>query len=335
MPHDDDGLTNRSASGPTNTAPHQLSGMSLDEIGIVCGTDKSSLRQNYLIHYDRMLRDFREKPITLMEIGVYNGASLMMWERYFQNATIVGIDIIQSCVQFAGGRVKVEIGSQDDPEFLATVSAKYRPDVIIDDGSHRADHMIFTFERLFPVLQPGGCYVVEDIGAHGHPGGERHRGTSQVSAIDYFTELQRPVLTGWLDPGKLAGLPHYLSRTMARVEVAPSLVAMWKVSQSPAVDPDHLEKLTAESGKDEAWLFLSEFFQRHTGNLSRAHAASMRAVALMPRSPWAHLRLSLVQEARGDLEGALEAAKAAAELGPPNHALFRDRLQQLITRKPV
>ena len=35
-------------------------------------------------------------------------------------------------------------------------------DIIIDDGSHINEHVIRTFQYLFPKLKPGGIYVVED-----------------------------------------------------------------------------------------------------------------------------------------------------------------------------
>ena len=44
------------------------------------------------------------------------------------------------------------------------MNLKYGPfDIIIDDGSHRNDDMVISFETLFPVLKCGGMYVVEDL----------------------------------------------------------------------------------------------------------------------------------------------------------------------------
>jgi demethylmacrocin O-methyltransferase len=36
-------------------------------------------------------------------------------------------------------------------------------DIVVDDGSHRNEHVIDTFKILFPLLSPGGYYVVEDL----------------------------------------------------------------------------------------------------------------------------------------------------------------------------
>jgi hypothetical protein len=36
-------------------------------------------------------------------------------------------------------------------------------DIIIDDGSHVNEHVITSFRTLFPYLQDGGIYVIEDL----------------------------------------------------------------------------------------------------------------------------------------------------------------------------
>ena len=131
--------------------------MSLDSIGILYGTDKSSLVHGYLPHYEKIVGHLRDEKFNLIEIGVQDGASLRTWQAYFRKARIIGVDIAPSCKSHAGGRIHVEIGSQEDDIFLTRLAEKYPPTVIIDDGSHRPDHQIFTFKCLFPKLAPGGC----------------------------------------------------------------------------------------------------------------------------------------------------------------------------------
>ena len=134
--------------------------MTLDELGISHGTDKTSLANDYLRLYEEIFAPFRNRPFTLWEIGVANGASLKVWGEYFPKAQILGIDNNPQSKQYEGPRVRVAIGSQEDPEFLAGLAREPAPDIIIDDGSHQADHMQLTFERLFPVLAAGGLYVI-------------------------------------------------------------------------------------------------------------------------------------------------------------------------------
>jgi cephalosporin hydroxylase len=121
----------------------------LDTLGLRFGTDKSSAGHDYLDHYDDLLATLRQEPINFIEIGVFNGQSLATWASYFTNATIVGIDINPECRRFESDRARVMIGSQDDPAFLFDVARKYPPTVVVDDGSHEAHHVIYTFEGYF------------------------------------------------------------------------------------------------------------------------------------------------------------------------------------------
>ena len=54
--------------------------LSLDEIGIETGTDKSSMHHGYLDFYEMFFETLRDKPVRILEIGVLGGASVMMWE---------------------------------------------------------------------------------------------------------------------------------------------------------------------------------------------------------------------------------------------------------------
>jgi hypothetical protein len=146
----------------------------LDAIAMTTYTDKSSLRLDnscawdYCRHYEELFGDLRDEPINLIEIGVAGGGSLEMWLRYFARARIIGIDINPTCSRYARGRAEVRIGSQDDEQFLRSVAADSPPTIVVDDGSHIAAHIIKTFEVLFPLLVPGGFYVIEDVSFHFH-----------------------------------------------------------------------------------------------------------------------------------------------------------------------
>lgn len=136
----------------------------LDELGIKYGTDKSSLSHNYCDKYDKVLPFNRNETLAIMEIGVQGGNSIKMWEEYFYKSNIIGIDILPECKKLETDRIKIEIGSQYDGEFLTEVGKKYGNfNMILDDGSHQNEHVIFSFEMLFPYIEPGGVYIVEDV----------------------------------------------------------------------------------------------------------------------------------------------------------------------------
>lgn len=120
---------------------------------------------HYIPIYDRYFSKYRGTPVRFLEIGVNKGGSLQLWRKYFgDDAVIFGIDINEDCAQFDGQAGQVRIGSQADRDFLKDVAEEMGGiDVVLDDGSHRMDHVRFSFRALFPRLNPGGTYMVEDL----------------------------------------------------------------------------------------------------------------------------------------------------------------------------
>tara|TARA_B100001093_G_scaffold86911_1_gene78798 strand:+ start:762 stop:1436 length:675 start_codon:yes stop_codon:yes gene_type:complete len=119
---------------------------------------------NYGDIYDKHFAPFRDQPINILEIGVLRGGSMRMWEKYFPNANIFGIDIDNECLQYQSDRTKIFIGDQSDVSFLRNVKAKIpRVDILIDDGSHRAKDQKATFEEMYYHVRKPGVYLIEDI----------------------------------------------------------------------------------------------------------------------------------------------------------------------------
>ena len=82
--------------------------------------------------------------------------------KYFPNAFIYGIDI---GVSEESDRYKIIQADQSDPvQIDKTIDLMNIPlFLIVDDGSHVPEHQILTFDKLFPILLPGGTYIIEDI----------------------------------------------------------------------------------------------------------------------------------------------------------------------------
>jgi hypothetical protein len=121
--------------------------------------------EHYFPIYERHFAPWRNRSLTFLEIGVAKGGSLDMWRRYFGPlARVVGIDIDPKCKAHESPGVFVRIGDQSDPAFLAEVVEEFgAPDLVLDDGSHRMDHIAATFERLYPLVPKNGVYMVEDL----------------------------------------------------------------------------------------------------------------------------------------------------------------------------
>lgn len=137
----------------------------LDEIATELGTDKASFGHNYVTHYEKYFGPLRQSDIKLFEIGIDKGYSIKLWKEYFIKAKIYSIDIVDK-TEFAEDRVNVFVGSQNDTKFLEDIDKDHGPfDVVIDDGSHINEDMFTSFVTLFPLLKPGGLYVVEDLHA--------------------------------------------------------------------------------------------------------------------------------------------------------------------------
>jgi hypothetical protein len=141
----------------------------LTRLAIRHGTDKWG-PHFYTPIYHELFAPLRDKPIKLLEIGVggygfrrIGGASLAMWADYFQWGQLFGVDVAEKQLDL-GPRVTILQGSQGDPGFLAKLAAEQGPfDIVIDDGSHVAEHVTLSFNKLFPAVVDDGYYIIEDV----------------------------------------------------------------------------------------------------------------------------------------------------------------------------
>lgn len=289
--------------------------ITLDEIAVLDGTDKSSVEHDYVRQYERAFDRFRHMPIDVLEIGVANGASLRMWERYFSQARLVGVDIIPECVRHQGGRKVVKIGSQTDIAFLDMLIGKYSPSIIIDDGSHQADHIEITLKRLFPSLRPGGCYVIEDLNFHtkDEQGSQRPTGALKFALdIAFATTYSHPIGTPHI------GLDRSFMENVDRVEFVRHAAFLWKKvpEQDSTRSMARMRELVEQSGSAQNWFFYIHYSLNRGGSLTDAEVAARKAIELDSKFALAHWRLSEILERRGDIPGALAAAEVAHALEP-------------------
>lgn len=120
---------------------------------------------HYIDIYDRYFSQFRNKEVTVMEIGLSQGGSIDMWKEYFgPKLKYYGVDINPDNKSFEEENVIIFIGSQSDKKFLQDVAARIpKLDILIDDGGHTMEQQIISFEALFDMVKPGGVYLCEDV----------------------------------------------------------------------------------------------------------------------------------------------------------------------------
>ena len=121
---------------------------------------------NYENHFDRLKSKRNKRKIRILEIGVFSGGSLQMYESFFgsDKVEIVGVDIDEDCLNFKSENTTIEIGDQEDKLFWKQFNSKYNSfDLIVDDAGHLCEQQLITFESLIERLNPGGLFIIEDV----------------------------------------------------------------------------------------------------------------------------------------------------------------------------
>lgn len=176
----------------------QCSNLTLDELGKIHKTDKSSGNGIYPAKdghfytkvYEKYFQLLRNEPITFLEVGFLNGASAYMWQDYFTRARLYFIDINPGCYEHArnlSNRCSLHIVDQTDTQALITFADMVSEfDIIIDDGGHTMAQQIITFKALFPYLKPGGLYIVEDLHTSYSPSYWQFTQEEKITTIEFL-----------------------------------------------------------------------------------------------------------------------------------------------------
>ena len=151
----------------------------LCEIGKKYDTDKSSQRNNvtndrhchpYTLFYESMFKNQKNEILKIAELGILDGASLLMWKEYFTNSEIYGFeyndDLINKFKQnFNNDRItlsNIDVTNKDSIiKSFSEINQLY--DIIIEDTTHQFEDQIRVIENVHKYLKPGGILIIEDI----------------------------------------------------------------------------------------------------------------------------------------------------------------------------
>ena len=160
-----------------------MSKLSFNELCILFKTDKATLYEEvifdfYLKRYVRSLVTGhgyshyyslvdKRKVKNLVEIGSYEGASGLVFSAYFNKANIYCLDLTFKNNKLKYKKAKKividQLNKDDLKKFIIKYKLNNKIDLISDDGAHLNQHIINSFEVLFPNLRKGGYYFIEYV----------------------------------------------------------------------------------------------------------------------------------------------------------------------------
>ena len=156
------------------TTPHNY----VEELMYLYKSDKSRDDHSYVKLYNMIFANTRHSTKNMTEIGIAAGQSLQAWYRYFPKAEIHAFDLnlhdlIKNNLDHLKPRVKTHIVNILDNNVTMSKMGFMNEsmDIIIDDGPHTVYSQEAFLHKLFPILKPGGYYIIEDIGIAGNGNG--------------------------------------------------------------------------------------------------------------------------------------------------------------------
>lgn len=133
-------------------------------------TDKGSVH-DYISLYEKILQPYRHTAKNILEVGLFNGHSLRLWEGYFTTAKVYGMDCSE---QPHGGladlRPMIKSGRHNifilDAENNLEIEQHFKGikfDFVCEDASHDVNQQLRIYEVLKPYLNKGAIYIIEDL----------------------------------------------------------------------------------------------------------------------------------------------------------------------------
>ena len=174
---------------------------------------------------------------------------------YLPNSKIYGLDIDPETQKFSNNNpdigVKVYEGDQTNTQLLKQIHKEAGGlDVIVDDGGHTMTQINTTFQTLWPLLNDGGVYIIEDLQCcywPNHEGGLKEPNSSielikslfdNIHACYYKSENK---IKSARAKHKISHEPsNYFDKSVSSVHVYDSIAVIYK-NIKPTLVPTSLE----------------------------------------------------------------------------------------------
>jgi hypothetical protein len=141
--------------------------MSLEEIVDNSRTDKNTVH-SYLPLYQEILISKKESAKHVLEVGIYKGGSIKLWNDFFTNATVYGLDVMNSDHVWDGikNNDKIILHTSTDAynqDFFNTHISNKNFDFMLDDGPHSLESMKQFIKLYSQVMTDDGVLIIEDV----------------------------------------------------------------------------------------------------------------------------------------------------------------------------
>jgi hypothetical protein len=136
----------------------------LCDLGNKNQTDKATRYWGYTKTYSSWLEPERDRVKAVVEVGIWQGASLRMWRDYFPNAMIVGIDNDMLCQVDGEERIRTfccdAYGNTKAHGWIRQVLGDV--DLFVDDAVHWLPFQTNLLSSMWSHVRDGGVYAIED-----------------------------------------------------------------------------------------------------------------------------------------------------------------------------
>jgi cephalosporin hydroxylase len=143
--------------------------MSLEEIADNSRTDKNTTH-SYLPLYQNLLISKKETAKNVLEIGIQSGGSIKLWNDFFINANVYGLDIMDINFVWEGIKNKEKIilhtskDAYNEDFFIANFLYKnIKCDFMLDDGPHTLESMKQFIKLYSQIMTEDGILIIEDV----------------------------------------------------------------------------------------------------------------------------------------------------------------------------
>ena len=119
----------------------------------------------YSKFYQEIFYPIKNEVLNIMEIGSFYGNASAALFFYFKNSKIYGADINPDMFRYKADRIETLYVNSSSLSSIKNelINKNIKFDIIIEDASHMLKDQIISLFYLFPILNKGGYFIIEEL----------------------------------------------------------------------------------------------------------------------------------------------------------------------------